>query len=74
MVICIELFLELFHLLLSDTCSLHQCNISDEGVSMLAGVLEINISLQWVQPFLSYFLRGVYRADDVALLPDVNIP
>jgi len=42
---------------------------------MLAGVLEINSlqKLQWVQPFLSYFLRGIYRADDVALLPDVRL-
>jgi len=46
MVICMRLFLELFHLLFSDICSLYYCNISDEAVSVLAGVLEINKSLQ----------------------------
>jgi len=34
---------------ITKTCSLYHCNISNEGVSVLAGVLGINNSLQKLQ-------------------------
>lgn len=47
----------------SDIYSLHDSNISDEGSCVLAGALQRYKSLEeleWVQLFMSYFVRSVY--------------
>ena len=56
-------FLNHFPFVLSTSCSLRGCKISNKGACAIATALRVNKSLQclkWVQLFMFYLLRGVH--------------